>query len=275
MIRMRPRTRKSFVAATVVAVALTVALIVNLSVPVHRGNDGGDVFARGVMDVAVEPGPLSFAVAGDDTTGLYWEVVRRFAADHGLQLRVKVVADIDEALALLRLGGCDMVAAGLPHTWVLRREFRLSRRLHTSHPLLVCNAGLRPQVTTPYDLGGRTVTLPAGSSYAVRLANLHSETGDTVKVRIEPKVTAYQLICRADADTAVMTVAGDRLVAMAADSCDNIAWFEIGFEQNVSFATAHGATALGDSLDTWLARMEEDAAYRRLCSGYLGGEVVR
>lgn len=275
MIRMRPRTRKSFVAATVVAVALTVVLIVNLSRPGHRGNDGGDVFARGVMDVAVEPGPLSFAVAGDDTTGLYWEVVRRFAADHGLRLRVKVVADIDEALALLRLGGCDMVAAGLPHTWALRHEFRLSRRLHTSHPLLVCNAGLRPQVTTPYDLGGRTVTLPAGSSYAVRLANLHSETGDTVKVRIEPKVTAYQLICRADADTAVMTVAGDRLVAMAADSCDNIAWFEIGFEQNVSFATTHKAVALGDSLDTWLGRMEEDAAYRRLCSGYLGGEVVR
>ena len=210
------------------------------------------------------------ALVTGSSRGIGAAEARALAAD-GWRVTINYLNSRERAEALAAELGTEAVRADVAEPAQVRAMFEAAGPFE----LLVCNAGLRPQVTTPYDLGGRTVTLPAGSSYAVRLANLHSETGDTVKVRIEPKVTAYQLICRADADTAVMTVAGDRLVAMAADSCDNIAWFEIGFEQNVSFATTHKAVALGDSLDTWLARMEEDAAYRRLCSGYLGGEVVR
>ncbi len=271
MTKRRHKVKKPVIGAVAAGALLTAFLAKDIISPrVESGyKDIGSIFARGVMTAAIEESPLAFAVEGNDTTGFYYSILRRFADHHGLRLKLKVVRNMDEAQAELRLGGCDIIATGIASTMAARGEMHLSEPLHTSHAVLVYNKARGLSLTSPYDLGGMQVTLPVGSPYAARLKNLGKEIMDTIGVDVVSDKNSTQLLHDIANDTTLTTVCDDKLAEMAAGSCKGIAWFAIGFEQNVSFGTDKGAEALNDSIDDWLRRFKESEEYAELCRTYI------
>ena len=271
MTKLRRTAKRPVIGAVAAGALLTAFLLKDIISPRTDSGykDMEGIFAKGVMTAAIEESPLSCAIRGSDTTGLYYGILKRFAKHHGLQLKLKVVNNLDKAQAELQLGGCNIIATGIASTMDARRTMHLSEPLHTSHAVLVYNKARGLALTSPYDLGGMEVTLPDGSPYATRINNLGLEIMDTIKVRTVSDENAYQILRDVDNDPTITTVCDDKLAAMAADSCKNIAWFTIGFEQNVSFGTDNGAAALNDSLDSWLRRFKESKDYAELCRRYI------
>lgn len=271
MIKFKPRNKKPVIGATLMALVL-VAFLIKGIITSGEGRGRGNIsnaFARGTLTAAIEESPLTYMVTGQDTTGMHYDILRRFAEHHGLRLRLKTVKNMDEATEALRLGGCDIIATGIAHTMQARRAMHLSVPLHTSTAVVVHNTGTRSDITTPYDLAGKVVTLPKGSPYAVRVDNLQSEILDTVGIRTVNDRSTFELIGDVNSDKSILTVCDNRLAALSQRFYKETACFEIGFEQYVSFGTANGATALNDSLDTWLTAFKQTDDYRKLCDTYL------
>ena len=112
--------------------------------------------------------------------GFEYELVRRFADAHGLDLWVTVAPDHEELAAELAAGEGDLVAAG----WVMTPARAAAGLLFTRHYLEIRETFVTAgePVSGLADLAGRTVIVPRATSYPARLAamrgNLDVEVSD-------------------------------------------------------------------------------------------------
>ncbi len=228
-----------------------------------------DFFAKGVLTAVIEESPLTFTVNGNDTTGMDYLLLKHFAMHHGLTLKLKVVKNFDEASEALLNGECDIIATGIPSTMKAKSMMHLSVPLYKSKATLVHNIGHGISITSAYDLAGKTITLPKGSHYAIRIANMQHEIKDTIAVEFDTTKNAFELIRDVNDNNDAMTVCDDKLAAIAEAQFEHIKSFTIGFEQEISFGTSKNADELNKSLDQWLTEFKATDSYTAMCKAYL------
>ena len=139
------------------------------------------VRASGQLRMLTLSSPVTHYLWRGERLGFEYELVRRFADAHGLDLAVIVVRDHEELVRGLLEGRGDVVAAG----WVETPARAEAGLLFTRHYLEIRETfvtggetgretGGAP-VARIEDLAGRTVTVPRATSYVATLARLEGD----------------------------------------------------------------------------------------------------
>jgi len=123
--------------------------------------------------------------------GFDYDLINRFAKDHGLRLKVKVVSDYNKRIELLNQGEGDIIACNLTIDEKRRGEIAYSPEINRTRMVLVQrkeqHGGEEEQVTPflrePADLVGKTIHVPPFSTYHRQLIRMEAQLGIIIDIR--------------------------------------------------------------------------------------------
>lgn len=210
---------------------------------------GGDT-----LNVAIEISPTSLSLAGDTLSGAYYNLLRQTCVSHNLPVRFHPYTRLEDALQWLSEGRCRLIVGDLPVTAELRDSLIFLNPVGVDKQVLV---QLRDSsaVQTQFDLGGRTVHLPAGSPYIQRLRNLSHEIGDTIYITEDPEYSSEQLVLLTALGEIPLAVVNSETASALKSRYPRLdTSVEISLNQFQSWALSPRDSLLRDSLNLWLSR---------------------
>lgn len=234
---------------------LAVALGVMFSLKrCRQWGEGRDVVAGDTLRVAMQYAPGSFYYENDSLRGRDYEALKAL----GLPYRIYPITNPAEGLSGLRDGRYDLVIADLPQTADSAEEFIFTHPIYLDRQVLVqrVDSGVAP-ITSPLQLGGRTVVVPENSPMASRLANLAREIGDTIYVDRRHATTERLLTELAlGLDSVNLTVANSSLAEEIAKEFPGRLNYDVpvSLTQFQSWVLLRSETALRDSINARLRR---------------------
>lgn len=163
------RIRSLVVIGSIAAIAAILLAAKNPSSP--SGIDG--IRERGELVVALREGPSSYYTNSFGAAGFEYELVRGFARELGVKLKVVSVRSADEALAQLADGEVDM-AGGLALTLSREARFGFSVPVQSVSQLVVCPARNQSPTASVAALQGRALIVADGSHHVEKLQNLQT-----------------------------------------------------------------------------------------------------
>ena len=144
-----------------------------------------DLRERGVLRVITVNGPSTYFLWRGDLVGFDYELVKRFAAEHKLRVRMVVASTVDQVLPWLAEGRGDVVAVGLgPQAVSTVPGLSRTSVVHDVAPVVIARSEEAPVIQAT-DLAGRSVVMRASSPYITVVEGLR----DSVSFSLESVAT--------------------------------------------------------------------------------------
>lgn len=121
--------------------------------------------------------PTAYYLGPEGETGFEYDLVKIFADDIGLKLKIKVANSLSEMLAAMATNQADIAAGGLIHTREREQRFTFGPDYDTVRQQLVYRKG-NQYPRSIEELQNFPLIVPARSSYAERLRELKLEYPD-------------------------------------------------------------------------------------------------
>ncbi|MEX2167775.1 MAG: transporter substrate-binding domain-containing protein [Pirellulales bacterium] len=229
--------------------------------------------------------------------GFEYELLKKFAADMDVTLRMLVVSERDSMFKLLRAGRGDIIAARLVPTPEDSGLVAYTSALYTTEPVLVQRSTGPPavvvadtapalggaaqpatpppvvparvrQIQRPSQLQGQRVDVPAQSPYTRTLIELADTlTGDIHVVEVDASSEA--LIRGVSEGTIRYTVAQGNLADISSDHYTNLAVRPVlGDATPIAWAVRPNAPQLLAQLNQWIVQPENATTMKRLYEKY-------
>jgi membrane-bound lytic murein transglycosylase F len=228
--------------------------------------------------------------------GYEYELLKKFAEDLDVTLRMLVVADRDSMFKLLRAGEGDVVAARMVQAPEDSGLAAFTRPLYTTEPVLVQRSSGAPavvvadtapalggaaqpatpppvvtarvrQIQRPSQLQGQRVDVPEQSAFTRTLIELADTTGDIHVVEVDASSEA--LIRAVSEGTIRYTVAQGNLADISSDHYTNIAVRPVlGEATPIVWAVRPNAPQLLARLNQWIADEKNAPARKALYTKY-------
>ncbi len=266
---LKPKNRQLGVLIVILVVAVGFMLMLRQcsmrrSTAVFDEKPGGDT-----INVAIDYSPTSMYMRGDTLGGFSYDVIRQIASANGLCLKFHPIVALNTAIERLDSGMYDLVIADLPVTADYKNRYLFTEPLYFDRQVLVQRRDATDPVNSQLDLGGRTVTVVAGSPIVTRIANLSAEIGDTIYVREDSLYGAEQLVMLTAVGEVPLAVVNEGVARDVAKDNDSIdISTNVSFTQFQSWMTSRQRRELRDALDVMIKRYKSTPAYRMLLDRY-------
>jgi len=252
-----------------------------LAVPPPVERDLDRVVADGTLNALMTFNSTSYFIYRGEPMGFEYELLRRFAKDHDLDLKVDVLRDADEILPRLNRGEADVAAARIFQRLVEDTELRYTVPIQATRTAVVQRTGppseiempelaqdafeLEPEtdaqlsaklVDTPADLDGRRVHIPNRSPIEdVLVEVLDESTGEIEIVQVRGVASAEPLIRRVARGEIGLTASPEDVARLSGDYFGNLAVRpSLGPEINVVWAVRKNAPQLESALNAWIGQ---------------------
>ena len=273
----------------------------------HKPSEVEQSFARDIEDiqkrdtlVVLSPyNSTSYFLFRGEPMGYEYELLREFAKEMGVALKVVVVNDRDSLFAMLNSGRGDIAAARLVPLESDSGRVRFTRELYRTDPVLVQQAApvskaisklpdpvdtvLKPgpaeaaprdfagqvrAISKPADLANKKVSVPKKSPYSETLIELaDSITGDIYVAEVNASSEA--LIREVAKGNVAYTVTEGNLADLQTGHYRNIKVRPvIGQSKKVAWAVRRNAPKLLAQLDLWIADTKTGPLFARLYKKY-------
>jgi membrane-bound lytic murein transglycosylase F len=264
--------------------------------PAH---DWGAIRARDTLRVVAPFNSTTYFIYRGLPLGYEYELLKEFAADHGLALRWTVVQDRDSLFAMLAAGRADVVAARLVPMPEDARRARFTRALYRTNPVLVQRDGppgaagaalpapadtmleagpaergpakvpVRARVVQrPAELAGKRVTLPSESPYGPTLIELEDEISGDISI-VEVDASAEAVIREIAKGNVAYTVTDVNVAELQDARFRNLLVSPVvGASRKVAWAVRPDAPVLLDTLDAWIDGEKTGELFDRLYTKY-------
>lgn len=225
---------------------------------------------RGTLIAVVDNSTTGYFIYRGRPMGYEYELLTRFTKSLGVDLKVVLTSNMEQAFKMLNSGEADIMAYHLtitkersqkvafsePHNFV--RQVLVQRKPDNWRDLKQhqIDASL---IRNPIDLGGETVYTRKGSSFSERLNNLSNEIGKDIDiVEVEDDIDTETLI-RQVANGEIDYTIADEDVAMINATYDPILDVEtdISFPQQIAWAMRKNADKLKEAVDGWIDDMKK------------------
>jgi membrane-bound lytic murein transglycosylase F len=267
-----------------------------LGAPINR--DLAQIRERGSITVLAPYNSTTYFIYQGEPLGYEYEILRAFAKDLGVQLKMVVVTDPKSLFPLLNSGDGDLAAARLvpPEPAEGASPVSFTRALYRTEPALVqqeqapSTAGegtekaLQPGpadplpevdinarlVTQPWQLAGRTVTLPERSAYRRTLLELSDEvSGDVHIVELAEQIQDETLAQKVARGEVQFTVMQKNLAELKEVEFKNLKVRPIlGPAHSVSWAVRKNSPELVKELDRWIEEKKEAGLFGAMYEKY-------
>lgn len=155
-----------------------------------------EIRAEGVLHVITRTAPSIYFEGRDGKTGYDYELVRMFAEDLGVELRLRVVEDNIEILSVLDRNYAHIGLTGSPARPDFEHRFHSVANGVQARPVLVYNRNLdKPESLK--DLHGKTLHLVAGNNIGAKL-NAQRSAGSSIQWQAHPGLDATGLLAQVE-----------------------------------------------------------------------------
>jgi len=218
--------------------------------------------------------PSTYYVDGQNNfAGLEYDLATLFAKELGEDVKIKflLVDNISQVIPALLRGKAHLAAAGLSTTHLRQHLVRFGTPYQEVQQQLVFNRERSEQPTSTKDLAGKQMAVPAGSSYAERLAEI-SQLLPELRWQEQDNASSDELLEKVAEGTLDFTVADSRLVAMVQNFYPNLAvGFDFGLPEQLAWAFPKSDDDwLNQKSQAFFARIKQDGTLRNLLDRYYG-----
>jgi membrane-bound lytic murein transglycosylase F len=266
-----------------------------LAPPVER--DLAAIRERGEVVMLTPTNSTSYFLYRGEPLGFEYELLERFAADHGLAFRVEVVTNPKELIARLNRGDGDVAGGRLEKTEEDARVVAFTRELYRSEPVLVqreapVEAAKLPEevketvaqsgppgndtelrariIEKPWQLEGERVDVPDEAAHKRTLVELEDEISGDIHV-VEMETDDEALIQKVASGEVAYTVTQENLARLKEAAFTNLRVRPIlGRDHKIAWAVRSNAPELRRALDDWIDGRKDEKAYAALYDRYFG-----
>ncbi|MEX6501233.1 membrane-bound lytic murein transglycosylase MltF [Pseudomonas zhanjiangensis] len=229
------------------------------------------VQAEGVLRVVTRNSPATYFQDRNGEAGFEFQLVKRFADDLGVELKIETADNLDELFASLgRPSGPVLAAAGLTASDGRRASARFSRPyLQVTPQVVYRNGEQRP--SRPQDLIGKRILVLKGSSHAEQLAALKAELPE-LSYEESAAVEVVDLLRMVDEGQIDLTLVDSNELAMNQVYFPKVRTaFDLGDALDLGWAVAPGEDdSLLEEVNAFLERAQQNGSLKRLTERYYG-----
>ncbi|MDE6126043.1 MAG: transglycosylase SLT domain-containing protein, partial [Muribaculaceae bacterium] len=208
--------------------------------------------------------PSSYFLYRDEPMGYDYSLVKQFAEDRGMALKLTVAPSLHSMVEMLDSGLVDVAAYEIPVTAEYRSKVVPCGPETLTHQVLVqpLKDG-KPEITDVTQLVGREVFVEDHSKYLHRLENLDNELGGGVLIRPVDRDTLItedliEMVAKGEIPLTVVDSDIARVNRKYYPRLDTS--LALSFPQRARWGVAPGMSWLGDSIDAYFA---EETPHKR------------
>ncbi len=226
---------------------------------------------EGVLRVVTRNSPATYFQDRNGETGFEYELVKHFADDLGVELKIETADNLDDVFGRLdQPNGPVLAAAGLVSTTSRQQQARFSHPyLEVSPQVIYRNGQSRP--TSAADLVGKKIMVLKGSSHAEQLAELKKQY-PALQWEESDAVEVVDLLRMVDEGQIDITLVDSNEVAMNQVYFANVrVAFDLGDARDQRWAVAPGEdTSLLDEINKYIDKVKKNGELQRLKDRYYG-----
>lgn len=221
----------------------------------------------GTLVIATVPGPTTYYEGREGPTGYEYELTKALAKDLGVKAEYRLFSSVPDVLLALKEGRAHIAAAGLTVTPAREALYAFSPSYQSVKEIVVCNRD-GPRLKKLTDLAERELVVPAGTSYAERLAELReksvAEKAEFITWR-ESNETTEALFAQIADDDIGCTVADTPIFKVNRRLYPELrAALDLTPQSKIAWAYAKEAVALGAYLEEWFEKKKKAGLIERL-----------
>jgi membrane-bound lytic murein transglycosylase F len=236
---------------------------------------------RGYLQAIIDNNSISYFIYKGTTMGYEYELLSRLADYLKVDLKVKVISGIGEAIHALNTGEGDVLAFPLTVTKDRAEYFSFTNTHFTTNQVLVQKrpANWRRQnpyvveskmIRNPVDLIGKEVYVMKGSSFLQRLQHLSDEVGGEIIIREDSAGAETESLIQKVATGEIKYTVTDQTIAMV-----NSLYYpdldiatELSFPQQIAWGVRSNSPELLGAVNEWLAQMKKSAVFQVIFNKY-------
>lgn len=244
-------------------------------VGVHQREDMSDyakILEHDTLRVVTLNTSTSYFIYRDQEMGYHYDMIKNFADEHGLQLKIIVAQNSSVLTQMLQDGIGDVIVYEVPIENTLKDSVLYCGVSGISHQVLVQRSEKRDTLINDVtELIGKDVYVLRDSKYETRMNNLNRELGGGIHLKYADQDTLVveDLIRMVSGGEIGYTVADEYIARINRTYFRNINIdMPVSFDQRTSWAVRKDSPVLADSLNAWFKRTNRQPSYLRLTKRY-------
>ena len=243
--------------------------------------DFADIMERNELRVAVDYSATTYFLYKGHPVGFEYELLKRFAKNMGVPLKIIVQPSIKASFSKLQRGEVDLIAYPLAITPKRKEEVNFTKRYRTVRQMLIQQKSEGWRKINPHamnkilirnqvDLLGKRVHVLNASSYIETLKSLEKQIGGEIDIiEDSASVESDEMIRRVATGQYEYTVADENLAQVNSFFYPNID-FEtpVSFPTRIAWAVRKTSPILLDSLNVNIAKVEKSGLLNFLYKKY-------
>ncbi len=232
-------------------------------------NDYEVIVARDTLRVITLSSSTSYFMYRGEYCGYEYELIKRFADDHGLKLEIILADNYTQMLQKLHDGEGDIVAYDIPVTMETLEDVLHCGPVKETHQVIVQRKANR--ITDVIDLVGKEVYVEDGSKYEERMINLNNEIGGGINIICinRDTVVVEDLIDMVAKGEISYTVADNYIARINSTYYNNLDLnLAVSFKQRSQWAVRKDSPHLAAVVDEWAAQTSNDVELKALSKRY-------
>lgn len=235
--------------------------------------DLSEVLSDGTLTVLLENSSVSFFVYKGRKMGFEYDLLKEFANELGVKIKIKIINDLDNVTELLNSGEGDVLACNYTITRERSRSIDFSIPFHRTNQVLVQTVGEDNQKDILKDitqLGGKKIHVRKKSSFHQRLLHIQEEIGDTLYLFKESgNVGVEEMIEMVSEGIIDYTVSDANLAKINTRFYRNIdVGLSLSIKQKIAFGLRKSSPALKARLNDWLEGYKHSAEFKYIKHKY-------
>ncbi|MFM9840477.1 MAG: transporter substrate-binding domain-containing protein [Cyclobacteriaceae bacterium] len=236
---------------------------------------------RGYLEAIIDNNSISYFIYRGTPMGYEYELLQHLCKSLKVQLKIKVISGIEEAIDELNKGAGDVLAFPLTITKERTNYLSFTQPHYTTHQVLVqkkpANWRLQPPlivekrlIRNPLDLIGKEVYVMKGSSFSERMKNLSQEMGGDIDLKEDSATAETESLIHKVATGEIKYTVTDQTIAMV-----NALYYPnldintvLSLPQQIAWGVRKNSPELLQAIDQWLATSKRSGLFQTLYDKY-------
>src|SRR5690554_1532368 len=226
-----------------------------------------DIIKRGTLRAVVDNSSTSYYIYRGRRMGYEYEMLRNLSQRMGVQLRLVITDDIEEAFKFLVQGKADIIAMNLEETEERKQYASFSDPTNSLSTVLVQRTG-EEIMGELSQLDKKTIHLRSGSVYKQQLEALQEKHQLEINI-IEVQESSENMVNKVMSGEIDYTVVDNDIALVNATYYDDIdVSLEISEVSEVSWAVRRNSPDLLEEINQWIKKGNESSYFAILYSKY-------
>ena len=242
--------------------------------PINHGVSLDSILSRGKLIAITNNTPTSYFIYKGRPMGYQYDLLSKFCKDLNIELEIKIVPSITDAIDSINLQKADILASGLTVLRDRKDLLDFTIPITQTHQVLIQKIPedalskskklMEKRLTRDLTkLAGKTVYVEEGSAFIGRLTSLQNEIGDSINI------TPYSGNISIDS---IMNMISLGKIQYAVTDFYTAKFFmryydnldintPISFDQNIAWGIPKNSTELQDTINSWIKENENTLAW--------------